>query len=94
MSGGVAYVYDESGDFAERRCNRSSVSFEEIAEADAEELRALVFEHARRTGSTLAERLLSDWEGALERFVKVMPDDYRRVLDEQAALAGELAQAR
>ena len=62
MSGGVAYVYDESGDFAERRCNRSSVSFEEIAEADADELRALVVEHARRTGSALAERLLGDWE--------------------------------
>jgi glutamate synthase (NADPH/NADH) large chain/glutamate synthase (ferredoxin) len=94
MSGGVAYVYDEFGEFAERRCNRSSVSFEQIGEADADELRELVCEHARRTGSTLAERLLGDWDATLERFVKVMPDDFRRVLDEQAALAGELAQAR
>jgi glutamate synthase (ferredoxin) len=40
----------------------------------------------------VAERLLGDWDASLERFVKVMPDDYRRVLDEQAALAGELAE--
>jgi glutamate synthase domain-containing protein 2/glutamate synthase domain-containing protein 1/glutamate synthase domain-containing protein 3 len=92
MSGGVAYVYDESGDFAERRLNRSSVSVEEIDETDAAELRELVSEHARRTGSALAERLLGDWEASLERFAKVMPDDYRRVLDEQAALDGELAE--
>jgi glutamate synthase (NADPH/NADH) large chain/glutamate synthase (ferredoxin) len=92
MSGGIAYVYDETGDFAQRRCNRSSVSFEELDEADALELRALVVEHAQRTGSAVAERLLGDWEVSLERFVKVMPDDLRRVLDEQAALAGELAE--
>jgi glutamate synthase domain-containing protein 3 len=92
MSGGVAYVYDEVGDFGSRRCNGASVSFEEICEADAAELHALVLEHAQRTGSAVAQRLLADWEAALGRFVKVMPDDYRRVLDERAALAGELAQ--
>jgi glutamate synthase (NADPH/NADH) large chain/glutamate synthase (ferredoxin) len=92
MSGGIAYVYDETGDFVQRRCNRSSVSFEELGEADVLELRALVVEHAERTGSAVAARLLGDWEASLERFVKVMPDDLRRVLDEQAALAGELAE--
>jgi len=92
MSGGVAYVYDEVGDFTTRRCNRASVSFEEIDEGDAIELRALVEEHLQRTGSTVAECLLADWEASLARFVKVMPDDYRRVLNEQAALAGELAE--
>jgi glutamate synthase domain-containing protein 2/glutamate synthase domain-containing protein 1/glutamate synthase domain-containing protein 3 len=92
MSGGIAYVYDEVGDFADRRCNRTSVSFEAIDEGDAIELRALVTEHAQRTHSTVAARLLEDWEASLERFVKVMPDDFRRVLDEQAALAGELAE--
>ena len=59
MSGGVAYVYDEVGDFTTRRCNRASVSFEEIDEADAIELRALVAEHAQRTGSAVAARLLA-----------------------------------
>ena len=92
MSGGIAYVYDEVGDFIDRRCNLASVSPEAIDEADAIELRALVTEHAQRTHSTVAARLLEDWETSLERFVKVMPDDYRRVLDEQAALAGELAE--
>jgi glutamate synthase (NADPH/NADH) large chain/glutamate synthase (ferredoxin) len=92
MSGGVAYVFDEDGDFATRRCNRASVSFEEIDEADAAELRGLIVEHHERTRSTVAERILADWEGSLARFVKVMPNDYRRVLNEQAALAGELAE--
>jgi glutamate synthase domain-containing protein 2/glutamate synthase domain-containing protein 3 len=92
MSGGIAYVYDEVGDFIERRCNLASVSPEPIDEGDAIELRALVTEHAQRTQSAVAARLLEDWETSLERFVKVMPNDYRRVLDEQAALAGELAE--
>jgi glutamate synthase (NADPH/NADH) large chain/glutamate synthase (ferredoxin) len=92
MSGGIAYVYDAVGDFAQRRCNRASVSFEEIDEDDAIELRALVAEHAQRTGSSVATRLLDDWEASLERFVKVMPDEYRRVLDAAAAPAGELAE--
>jgi glutamate synthase (NADPH/NADH) large chain/glutamate synthase (ferredoxin) len=92
MSGGVAYVYDETGEFALRRCNRASVSFEELDETDAIELRALVAEHAERTASALAGRLLADWEATLERFVKVMPDDYRRVLDEQSGRSGELAE--
>jgi glutamate synthase (NADPH/NADH) large chain/glutamate synthase (ferredoxin) len=92
MSGGIAYVYDATGDFAQRGCNRSSVSFEELDDADALELRTLVAEHAERTGSAVAERLLGDWDASLERFVKVMPDDFRRVLDEQAARAGELAE--
>jgi len=94
MSGGIAYVYDEVGDFTTRRCNGASVSFEELDEADAIELRALVAEHLQRTGSEVAQRMLADWETSLERFVKVMPDDYRRVLDAQAASAraGELAE--
>jgi glutamate synthase (NADPH/NADH) large chain/glutamate synthase (ferredoxin) len=92
MSGGVAYVYDEAGDFTTRRCNLTSVSFEEIDEGDGLELRALVGEHSARTGSEVAQRLLADWEASLERFVKVMPNDYRRVLDAQAALDGELAE--
>src|SRR6202035_366406 len=54
MSGGIAYVYDEVGDFGQRRCNRASVSFEEIDDIDAAELRALVAEHAERTRSALA----------------------------------------
>jgi glutamate synthase (NADPH/NADH) large chain/glutamate synthase (ferredoxin) len=83
MSGGVAYVLDPDGTF-EKRCNMSIVSFEEIDEADAIELRDLIAEHERRTGSTVAARVLADWDAMLPRFVKVMPNDYRRVLDAQA----------
>jgi glutamate synthase (NADPH/NADH) large chain/glutamate synthase (ferredoxin) len=88
MSGGVAYVLDERGEFAER-CNMGMVGFEAPAEGDAEELRALIEEHGRRTGSPVAARVLADFDGLLARsaFVKVMPHDYKRVLAERAAAA-------
>jgi glutamate synthase domain-containing protein 2/glutamate synthase domain-containing protein 1/glutamate synthase domain-containing protein 3 len=96
MSGGVAYVLDEEGTFA-KRCNMGMVGFDELAAADAIELRAMIEEHARRTGSLLAARVLADWDGLLARgaFVKVMPHDYKRVLlelaDEEARAAGAAA---
>ncbi|MCW3026570.1 MAG: glutamate synthase large subunit, partial [Solirubrobacterales bacterium] len=85
MSGGVAYVLDEDGSFAER-CNMGMVGFEELAQADAIELRAMVEEHLRRTDSPVAARVLGDWEQLLANgvFVKVMPHDYKRVLLELA----------
>jgi glutamate synthase domain-containing protein 2/glutamate synthase domain-containing protein 1/glutamate synthase domain-containing protein 3 len=91
MSGGVAYVLDEDGSFAER-CNMGMVGFEELAEADAIELRAMVEEHLRRTDSPVADRVLAEWDQLLARgaFVKVMPHDYKRVLRELAE-AEELA---
>jgi glutamate synthase domain-containing protein 3 len=63
---------------------------EELTEADAEEARAMVEEHLRRTGSPVARRVLDAWEALLPRFVKVFPTDYKRVLAEQAA-AEEIA---
>jgi len=86
MSGGVAYVLDEDGSFA-KRCNMGMVGFDELAPADASELRALIEEHVRRTDSPLGARVLDEWEGLLARnaFVKVMPHDYKRVLAELAA---------
>ena len=63
------------------------VDFEEIDEADADELRALISEHEQRTGSPVAARVLEQWDALLPRFVKVMPTDYRRVLDAHAAAA-------
>ena len=53
-----------------------------MGEADADELRALVEEHHRRTGSAVAARLLAGWEDAVRRFVKVMPHDYKRALED------------
>jgi glutamate synthase (NADPH/NADH) large chain/glutamate synthase (ferredoxin) len=85
MSGGVAYVLDEDSSF-HKRCNMGMVGFEELAEADAIELRAMVEEHLRRTDSSVAARVLAEWEQLLAKsaFVKVMPNDYRRVLRELA----------
>jgi glutamate synthase domain-containing protein 2/glutamate synthase domain-containing protein 1/glutamate synthase domain-containing protein 3 len=85
MSGGVAYVLDEDGTFAQR-CNMGMVGFEQPSEADAIELRAMIEEHMCRTGSTVAARVLQEWELLLGRgaFVKVMPNDYKRVLRERA----------
>jgi glutamate synthase domain-containing protein 3 len=85
MSGGVAYVLDEDGGFAER-CNMGMVGFDALDQADAIELRALIEEHRERTDSPVAARVLGQWEQLLERgaFVKVMPHDYKRVLRELA----------
>ena len=85
MSGGVAYVLNEDGAFA-KRCNMGMVGFDELGPADVIELRALIEEHARRTGSPVAARVLSSWDRLLESgaFVKVMPHDYKRVLRELA----------
>jgi glutamate synthase domain-containing protein 2/glutamate synthase domain-containing protein 1/glutamate synthase domain-containing protein 3 len=86
MSGGVAYVLDEDGNFA-KRCNMGMVGFDELAPADASELRTLIEEHVQRTDSPVGARVLDEWEGLLARnaFVKVMPHDYKRVLRELAA---------
>jgi glutamate synthase domain-containing protein 3 len=82
MSGGIAYVLDEDGGFR-NRCNPELVGFEQLGDADAGELRALVEEHAARTGSAVAARLLADWTGALPKFVKVLPHDYKRALADE-----------
>jgi glutamate synthase domain-containing protein 2/glutamate synthase domain-containing protein 1/glutamate synthase domain-containing protein 3 len=85
MSGGVAYVLDEAGDFASR-CNMGMVGFEAPSSEDAAGLRELIEEHASRTGSPVAARVLADLDALLASgaFVKVMPHDYKRVLAERA----------
>ena len=83
MSGGIAYVLDEDGLFADR-CNPGLVDLEPLVEAaDVAEVRALIEKHQRYTGSTVAERVLDNWPAMLERFMKVMPRDYKRVLEER-----------
>jgi len=93
MSGGVAYVLDEAGEFP-ARCNMGMVEFEALAPADAIELRAMIEEHGQRTGSPVAARVLGEWEALLAgaAFVKVMPTDYKRVLRELAAEEEEQAE--
>jgi glutamate synthase domain-containing protein 3 len=89
MSGGIAYIWDYKGDF-NLNCNLEMVGLESLeAEQDIAELRELIQLHHMYTGSTIAEQLLDNWQDSLSEFVKVMPTDYKRVLEEQqqAALA-------
>ena len=85
MSGGEAYVFDEEGNF-ESLCNKGLVSLEEVSEEkDLKHLRRLIELHKNHTGSKNAERILSDWNSMISKFVKVMPEDYKRVLAEREA---------
>ncbi|MGA7397461.1 MAG: hypothetical protein WBW62_08450, partial [Solirubrobacterales bacterium] len=82
MSGGIAYVLDEDGDFSTKVNPTMTNQIEELDEADLLGLRNLVSEHLDRTGSAVAKRLLDDWSQSSGKFVKVFPADYKRVLAE------------
>jgi glutamate synthase domain-containing protein 3 len=89
MSGGIAYVWDMDGDF-ETRCNRGMVELYPVKEErDIEELRALITRHHQYTDSTVAERILNNWNAVLPQFIKVYPTDYRRVIEEAENIKGE-----
>ncbi|MFZ1071941.1 MAG: glutamate synthase large subunit [Verrucomicrobiia bacterium] len=80
MSGGIAYVLDEAGDFA-TRVNRQMVDLEKLIDPDeTEEVWKLVQRHQTYTKSGRAAQVLADWEGTVRKFVKVIPKDYQRVL--------------
>jgi len=84
MSGGVAYVLDDINALR-IRTNLGTVELEPLVEAaDIEEVHTLVNKHAELTGSTVAKALLKDWKSNIQKFVKVMPTDFKRVLLEQA----------
>jgi glutamate synthase domain-containing protein 2/glutamate synthase domain-containing protein 3 len=81
MSGGIAYVLDEKGDFAEKRCNLAAVDLEPVMEkTDVDALRSLIEKHFDHTGSPRAKWILENWSGMLPKFVKVFPHEYKRVL--------------
>ena len=94
MNGGIAYVYDERGDFAQKRCNPASVDLEPlIDEREIEELQALITRHRDLTGSPRAGWILANWNESLPKFIKVFPQEYKRVLRERGEMAiptGEL----
>lgn len=79
MSGGVAYVLDESGDFA-TRCNTQMVALEALEGEEIDDLRELIQRHADYTHSQKAALVLANWSEMLPKFVKVMPKDYKRML--------------
>jgi glutamate synthase domain-containing protein 3 len=85
MSGGIAYVWDQKGDF-NLNCNLALVELEAIDSVEEEnEVRGMIEKHHQYTGSEVAAAALSDWQKFKEQCVKVMPVDYKRVLLESAA---------
>ena len=90
MSGGIAYVLDEAGDFA-TRCNKEMVSLEKLTDAgEIEEVRQMIVRHGDYTKSKWAWKILAEWDRQVSQFVKVIPKDYQRVLAalQQAQAAG------
>ena len=93
MSGGVAYVYDDDGQFP-KLCNPDTVSLTDpLDEGDRAALRLLLETHYTLTGSTKAKAILDDWANELRWFVKVFPNDYRRVLRQRAEAKGLVTSA-
>ncbi len=82
MSGGIAYVLDESGLFAEKRCNREMVDLGELADpGEVAEVLNLIKRHHAYTGSPVARRVINEWFQLRSAIVKVMPRDYKRALE-------------
>lgn len=80
MSGGIAYVLDEAGDF-HRHCNQEMVQLERLEDVEEiTEVEGMIRHHAEYTNSERARFILARWGDAVPKFVKVMPKDYKRVL--------------
>ena len=89
MSGGVAYIWDPKNEFPPN-CNMEMVNLEKVSDQeDIEELKSLITEHEEVTGSSVANYILKDWDKSLSFFVKVMPTDYKRVLEERKQAANK-----
>ena len=86
MSGGIAWVLDEGGGF-EKVLNREMVSSERLSDpAEVAELREMVERHVQFTGSSRGQHILDAWKEFVPCFVRVVPNDYRRVLEAQARM--------
>lgn len=82
MSGGIAYVLDVDGNF-DYFCNKGLVELSQVEDmADIRELQGMIDKHRLYTQSTLAEKILTNWDEYLPRFVKVIPLEYKKVLEE------------
>jgi glutamate synthase domain-containing protein 2/glutamate synthase domain-containing protein 1/glutamate synthase domain-containing protein 3 len=81
MSGGISYVYDADGTFP-IHCNKQMVELSHVEDADdIAELKTMLERHAHYTGSTVARKILDAWSTSVTQFVKVLPKDYKRVLE-------------
>jgi glutamate synthase domain-containing protein 3 len=80
MSGGIAYVYDEDGKF-KYRCNQEMVELEKLTAEDVRTIYNLVGNHHKYTQSEVAYRILDNFSRSIYKFVKVMPKEYKRILE-------------
>lgn len=81
MSGGIAYIYNKEGNF-EENCNSETFELETLLAEDLNDLKNLITNHGNYTESTVAKQILDNWEAESQKFLKVMPTDYKRVLNE------------
>ena len=99
MSGGVAYIFDEDGDFLSSKLNTEMVKtypLVECEDGEIEKVKNLISSHLEHTGSLRAKYLLTEWDDVSQKFIKVMPEDYERVLlalkrAEESGLQGDEA---
>ena len=84
MSGGIAYVYDTDGAFKDK-CNMDMVEIEELAEEDKTVVYNMIHNHFKYTGSTVAEEILDDFNIEAKKIVKVIPVEYKRILQSKEA---------
>jgi glutamate synthase domain-containing protein 2/glutamate synthase domain-containing protein 3 len=91
MTGGMAYVLDEAGTFGSIGCNTSSVDLESLEQQDVALIQDLINRHHMFTGSPKARRILDEWEAHAPRFIKVFPQEYKRVLAKRALNARQVA---
>ena len=92
MTGGIAYVLDNQGDFGAVKCNHTEVDLEPVTQhKDIETLHELIARHSELTASPQAKWILENWESTLPKFVKVFPHEYKRVLGISRVPTGILA---
>jgi glutamate synthase (NADPH/NADH) large chain len=85
MSGGIAYVYDVEGSFAEK-CNLEMVALDPLEADDSIYLKEMITQHHTYTDSTVARFILDDFDHQLKNFVKVFPGDYKKALQKKATV--------
>ena len=81
MSGGIAYVYNKNEEFSKYLCNLEMIDLDQLVAVDFDELKNDISNHFEYTKSTLAEKLLQNWETEKFNFIKVFPKDYKKALE-------------
>ena len=82
MSGGIAYIYDPDQSFM-ANCNKEDLDFDPLEFSDVELLKTMISKHYTHTGSRIALKLMTDWSSAFESFIKVIPQEYKAILQQQ-----------